>query len=295
MATSACDRLRAHLVDYVVGEEDPTDARRREIDEHLAVCSECRMIAEELRGTGRALEAIKVMDTQLRDDIRKKITTRARAEAAKIRATREEERVGHIAALRRPVSPLAWAVLVLGVAAVFALAAAAPGLLREASAGKVRSAQGAGFRDQWSAGQELQHGQQISVPDGAFLCLDLGGGCALDLCGPCEVTLAAGDEPLRLLSGRAWVAADSATRVAIDPLKNLELSAGSKVALHARTVDDPAALVAVVAGEVSYSASGGSGHAKVQETLVVDRKSAKAEVRPSQESERAPWRNRLKR
>ena len=58
MSTADCDRLRPYLLDMVVGELDPSEAQRGELEAHLAGCEACRAAVEELRGTGRPSAAL---------------------------------------------------------------------------------------------------------------------------------------------------------------------------------------------------------------------------------------------
>ena len=296
MASSECERLRPYLVDFVVGELGPeAQEHAADIKRHLAECAECRAAAEELRGTGRALEAVKVLDVQLAEEVRKNITSRARLEAQKVRATRRHGRISE--ELRGRVPAAAWVVLALGAAAALAVAALLPGmgLFEPPSAGEVLACEGGTFKEQWPAGRRLERGQQITVPAGAILCLSLCDHSRLFLRGPAEVKLAGRAGPLELAEGEAYIEPHARCVVALDPLRKLELGAGSKVSLKADPVSKTAALVVVLAGSADYSASGGAGQAAAGKTLVVDRKSGSAELRASLPAESAPrWRNRVK-
>ncbi len=294
MASSDCDRLRPYLVDFVVGEVDPSEARREEIEAHLAECSECRSIAEELRGTGRALEAVRSFDTKLREEVRRSITSRARVEAQLVRATREHQR---IAAGRgaRAVPAAAWIILALGalVAAVIAVALPRLGIFGQASAGKVLTCAGDGLKKEWPRGRELTPGQSISVPADCILCLSLSDGSRADMCGPAEVKLARGKEPFALIKGRAYVEAEVVMVLHLHPLKRLRLESGSKVSLAADPVAEVGARVTVLSGGADYAATDGDGRVEAGKTLKVDARSRRATVADMQESERPHWRKPL--
>lgn len=290
MASKECDRLRPHLVDYVVGELDPSAAQQADIEKHLAACEECRAAAEELRGTGRALEAVRTFDTHLDDDVRKNITSRARVEAQLVRATRQHERVAGGGARRVPLA--AWIVLVLGTVGALVLAAVIPrmGLFTAEPAGRVLACFGDRFKADWPADRELVPGEEVSVPKGALVCLKLNDHTRLDLCGPAEVRFAGEGRALSITKGKAYLEARSNLAVELAPLKKLRLAAGSRVCIKADPVAERAALVTVLAGSADYSANGGDGKVEVGETLEVNGRSAQAKVRTMEEAEKPHWR-----
>ncbi len=297
MASKECDRLRPYLVDFVVGELDPSESQQADIQKHLASCEECRSAAEELRGTGRALEAVRTFDTRLNEDLRKNITSRARVEAQLVRATRQHERIAGGGSARR-VPLAAWAVLVLGTVGALVLATLIPKLdaFAPQPAGKVlacallRGTSNDAFKKDWPEGRELQAGEEISVPRGVVLCLKLGDHSRLDICGPAEVRFAEEGRPLRITRGEVYLEARSNLAVELAPLKKLRLSAGSKVCLVADPVSDRAVLVTVLAGSVDYSTGEGDGKVEMGQTLEVDGRSSKARVRAMEEAEKPHWR-----
>ncbi len=297
MASKECDRLRPYLMDYVVGELDPSAAQQADIEKHLADCEECRSAAEELRGTGRALEAVRTFDTRLDEDLRKNITSRARVEAQLVRATRQHERIAEGGSARR-VPLAAWAVLVLGTVGALVLATLIPKLdtFAPQPAGKVlgcallKGASNNAFRKDWPEGRELEPGEEISVPRGVVLCLKLGDHSRLDVCGPAEVRFAKEGRPLCITKGKAYLEARSNLAVELAPLKKLRLSAGSKVCLAADPVGDCAARVTVLAGSADYSTGEGDSRLEVGKTLEVDGRSSRVKVRAMEEAERDLWR-----
>jgi len=286
MSAADCQRLRPYLLDFVVGELDPAEAHRLELEKHLAGCTACRAAVEELRGTGRALEAVKVFDSQLNEQVRRDISRQAHVEAEKVRQARERGRAR--AGLVRPVPVHAWLILVLGTALALAALAAVPPWLRSARAdaghARVLGALGAEF------GPTLAPGSAIELPEGAMLYLRLADGSHLKVRGPAEAALAGGGAPLKLKRGAAWLAAGKApVLVGLEPLGRLQLEAEAQAALEARPADAEAALVAVLAGVASYAAPGGEdGQVTQGQTLAVKAGGAPA-VRTSKESEKAPW------
>jgi len=290
MSTADCERLRPYLLDMVVGELDPSEHQRVELEEHLAGCPACRAAVEELRGTGRALEAVRVFDSQLNEQVRQDISRQAHLEAEKLREARERGRAK--AALGRPVPVAAWVLLVLG--ALVALAAAwawphlgLPGL--KTPGARVLGASGI------ELGPELAHGELVSLPEGALLHMELAGGSRLALRGPAEARLAGAQTPLEIRRGSAWLAAVKPVQVQVSPLRSLMLAADSQAAIEVRPADDEAVLVAVLGGSCSYAAAGGEAGGKVTqgETLAVQVKSGAATKRASKELETAPWRKNL--
>jgi len=286
-----CSRLRPYLVDFVVGDLDPGKGRRQEIERHLADCGSCRAVAEELRGTGRALEAISACEAHLNDAARRELSTKAHIEAEKLRQAGDRRRAAVAAArLFRRVPLYAWIVLALGAGAAVALAALAPrlGLFAEARpAAKVLAPAGAEF------GKELAPGAEVSLPADAGLRLDLADGTRLDLRGPAEARLASGEAPLEIRKGLAWLHAGSALRLKLEPLRGLELASGAQAAIEVRPTEDEAVVLAVLAGSARYRTAGGEGQVAQGQTLVVQLRSGAAAVRPSKETETAPWHRNL--
>jgi anti-sigma factor RsiW len=218
MSATECERLRPYLLDYVVGELDPAEAERLKLESHLAACIECRAAVEELRGTGRALEAVKAFDSQLTEGVRQDISRRARLEAEKLRAAHAQGRT--LPARSVPVS--AWLILVLGTAVVLAGVALIPrlGALGHTPGARLLGASGAQFP------AEFAPGETIKVPAGAMLKLELAGRAVLALRGPAEAELASGQAPLKIVRGQAFLAAGGApVAVSLAPLRQLELGA----------------------------------------------------------------------
>jgi len=294
MAAMDCEKLRPMLVDYVVGEWSPPADELESIEKHLAECEECRAAAEELRGTGRALEAVKTFDTRMREDVRKSITSRARVEAQLVRATREHQRIaGEPGARRVPLA--AWLVLAAGTAGALALATLLPGMkvFSPKPVGEVVSCLGDALKTEISKGEKLDAGQEIKVPGKCILCVQLADGGLLDVAGPAKLQMSSTQGPMRLKQGRAYLAARSSTNLALSPLKRLEVSAGSRVCLTADPVSEVAARVTVLSGSATYSASGGKGRVEAGKTVEVDGRSRNAIVRPLKETERPHWRKQL--
>jgi hypothetical protein len=295
MASKDCERLRPLLVDYVVGEMEGTEAQNAEIERHLAECEECRAAAEELRGTGRALEAVKVFDTQLREEVRKNITSRARVEAQLVRATREHQRIAAQSAAKA-VPVAAWVVLALGAAGALALAAALPriGLFNAKPGGKVVSCLGESLRKDWPAGRVLQPGERIPVPEKCLLCLELGDGTRLELAGPAQVRLADAEGSLKLEAGRAYLETMERVAVQVEALHSLGLESGSKASFAVTPAETVILQVTMVSGSADYATGSGSGTLTSGKTLRVDAGTRAASVRDIQESDRPHWRKELK-
>lgn len=294
MAEMTCEELRPLLVDYVVGELTPPVDQQECIDKHLSECENCRGIAEELRGTGRALEAVKSFDTKLREEVRNSITSRARVEAQLVRATREHQKIAGETA-GKPVPAAAWLVLAIGTIGALALAVIVPtfGVFSPKPAGKVLSCVGEELRQSLPKGEILDPGRALSVPAKCILCVRLTDGGRLDVAGPAELRMAGKSESLVLTRGKAYIVSAVATRVKLSPLQDLELAAGSKVCLQANPVDEVAALVTVVSGSASYTAKQGDGRIDSGKTLEVNGRSSTAKLRPMKETERAHWRKQL--
>jgi hypothetical protein len=285
MSTTDCERLRPYLLDFVVGELDPGEATRLKLENHLAGCIECRAAMEELRGTGRALEAVKAFDSQLNEQVRQDISRRAKLEAEKLRAAHQR---GGGAALGRPVPALAWLILVLGTAAVLAGVAVIPRISKAVPAAQLMDSSGAEFPNEFSSGAAL------NIPAGAMLHLKMADGSHLKLRGPAEADLAGASTPLTLKKGAAWMAAGTQPMsLGLAPLRRITLAAEAQVAAEARPADDEQACVAVLGGVVSYSAPGGDGQVTQGQTLAVKQGSGQPSVRPSKATETAPWRNSL--
>jgi hypothetical protein len=294
MASKDCERLRPLLVDYVVGEMVGPEGQNAEIERHLAECAECRAAAEELRGTGRALEAVKVFDTQLREEVRKNITSRARVEAQLVRATREHQRIAAESAARA-VPVAAWVVLALGAAGALALAAALPrmGLFTPRPGGRVVSCLGEALSADWPSGRELQPGERIPVPEECLMCLQLGDGTRLELAGPAEVRLAHAEGSLKLGAGRAYLETQERVAVEVEALKSLGLEGGSKVCFAVTPAETIILQVTVMAGSADYAAGAETGRLTPGKTLRVDAGTRAASVRDIQESDRPHWRKKL--
>jgi len=291
MSSADCERLRPYLLDYVVGELDPAEAERLKLEGHLAGCVECRAAVEELRGTGRALEAVKVFDSQLNEEVRQDISRRARMEAEKLRAAHGRgggAGPSGAAAAARPVPVLAWLVLGLGTAAVLAGVALLPRVSGTPGGARLVGASGVSFR------QEFAPGEAISVPPGALLQLQLADGSRFGLRGPAEAVLGGPGSPLKISRGSAWLAVgDRPVSVVLDALRKLELAANAQAAFEIQPSGDEPACVAVLGGTVSYSASGGDGQVAQGQTLAVKQSSGLVSVRPSKATETAPWRSNL--
>ncbi|HOX07844.1 MAG TPA: hypothetical protein PK280_15695 [Planctomycetota bacterium] len=283
MSAADCERLRPYLLDYVVGELDPGEAERLQLEKHLADCIDCRAAMEELRGTGRALEAVRAFDSQLNEKVRQDISRRARQEAEKLRAAHG---AGRPAPAGRPVPALAWLMLAGGTAAVLAGVALVPrlGLLSAPRGATVVASSGAGFPAEFSPGAA------VSVPGGALLHLKLADGSDLKLRGPAEAALAGGGAPLRITRGIAWLSAGRALEaVGLEPLRRLELAPEAQAVIESRPADDEPACVIVLGGTVSYSAPGGDGQLGQNQTLTVRQGTGQPSVRPSRATELTPW------
>jgi anti-sigma factor RsiW len=290
MSTADCERLRPYLLDFVVGELDPGEAERLSLESHLAGCIECRAAVEELRGTGRALEAVKAFDSQLTAEVRKDITRRAKQEAEKLRAAHSSE---DSAGRSRPVPAYAWVVLLLGTVAVLAGVALAPRLFRfgPERGARLLGASGAEFRG------EFEPGAAISVPSGALLHLELADGSRLALRGPADAELAGKASPLRLKRGEVVLAAGPApVQVTLAPFTRLEVQALAQVVLNARPAEDEPALAAVLGGTITFIAPGGDGQSAELgqgQTVGLKQASGLPSVRTSTAPETAPWRRDL--
>ncbi len=294
MAVMDCDKLRPMLVDYVVGEFTPPTDEQEAIEKHLAECEACRSAAEELRGTGRALEAVKSFDTRLREEVRKSITSRARVEAQLVRATREHQRIAG-EAKTKPVPLAAWLVLAVGTIGALALAALLPGMsvFSPKPVGRVVSCLGDALKDKLKKGDELCAGREIRVPEKCILCLKLTDGSLLDVAGPAVLRMGGDGQPMSFSEGMAYLVLRSDMALGLPPLKRLDVAAGSKVCLLADPVNEVAATVTVLSGSASYAASGGDGIVEGGKTLEVDGRSRNTKVRPLRETERPHWRKQL--
>jgi len=157
----------------------------------------------ELRGTGRALEAVRSFDTRMREEVRRNLTSRARVEAQLVRATREHQRIAGW-------SPGARCRCGLGGAG------AGTGRRRRAGAGSARLLRPSrSARRRWwprparrrgGSGPRAPAGirQSLAVPAGCLVRLLLldGTGLRLDLAGLSEVRAPGPDRPLELSRGR---------------------------------------------------------------------------------------------
>lgn len=295
MSGADCQRLRPYLLDFVVGELDPAEAEKLDLERHLADCAACRAAVEELRGTGRALEAVKVFDSQLNEKVRKDISRMARLEAEKIRHTRAHARLQ--APVAKPVPVAAWVMLILGTGLTLGALWAVPYVKNFGNDTKspyVMGSTGEGLAAGLGAGDRLKSGQQVTIPEGAYLQLALPDESRLGLRGPAEITLAEGGKPLTLKKGELWLAAGpTPVQVELAPLRKLEIAAQAQAALNARPTEDEAAVVAVLDGTVSFQAPGGEGKALKDQTLIVKQPSGAQTLRASKESETASWRKNL--
>ena len=296
MASKTCDRLRPYLVDFVVGELSSADVKAEDIERHLAECPACRSVAEELRGTGRALEAVRSFDTRMREEVRRNLTSRARVEAQLVRATREHQRIAGMEP-GRPVPLRAWVALALGLAAAAALALVLPRLLRPkpVSAAEVVATSGEAARGQWPKGTRLESGQSLAVPAGCLVRLLLldGTGLRLDLAGLSEVRAPGPDRPLELVKGQAYFEASGNVAVKVEQLDALRLAGGCKACLVCDPSKETPVLLTVLAGSAEYRAAGKDGSVAQGNTLEVSARGRGAAVRPMREPERPLWRGPL--
>lgn len=293
MSESAeCARLRPYLVDFVVGELSPDEDQCRQIEQHLAGCECCRAVAEELRGTGRALEAIGKTNAHLDEQARRELSTKARIEAEKLRAAADRRREAAAASRPRRVPFYAWLALLVGTGVALALAIYLPQfnpLAARRPAARVLHAEGAAF----AKGQALEPGAELALPADALLRLELADRSRLDLRGPAQARLAGAEAPLEIRKGLAWLHAGGALRLKLPPLRGFELESGAQAAFELRPAEDEALLAAVLGGGANYSAAGGDGKLAQGQTLAVQLRSGAAAVRPSKEPETAPWHRTL--
>lgn len=285
MSSGDCERLRPYLVDYVVGELEAGAEQRAELERHLNECAACRSAADSLRGTGKALEAIRESDTRLNPQVRRNISEQAKLESEKLREARDRGRAAAASPLASPIPAAAWMVLGLGTAVVLIGAWLLPRLDvgGRRPAARVISCSGS------SLGTELSRGAAISLPAESHAALELSDGSILELLGPAEAALAGPSSPLKLIRGSAWLRAARPVSVELLPLRSLDLPAGAEAALTVRPAEDEAVLVTVMVASARYSAASGKGEIPKGQTLAVRNGSGAAAARPCKETETAPW------
>jgi hypothetical protein len=288
MASQSCESLGPHVVDFIVGELDEKRAREMGVLQHLAECARCRAVAEQLRGTGRALDAVATMAPALREEVRRKITSQAHVEAQIIRTTREHQLIsGRLPARRVPV--LAWGILAAGTALAVAAGWLLPRAGESSPVGVVAGVEGGAPVPALRLGSRIFQGQRISVPSGCLLSLRLEDGSRLDAFGPCEMCAMSGEQPWELTRGQVYLVASSRMSIRLPSLKALEAGRGAGLVLTADPAGRMAGLVSVLAGSVDYSADGGAGHVKAGQSMEIDGRNGSAHIREMHAADRPAW------
>ncbi len=291
MASRQCQKMQSRLVDYEVGEEVAVEAELQELKQHLEQCSECRALADELRGTGLALEAVRKIDDRLNDEVRKNITSRARVEAELVRVTREHDMVKRPAA-KVPVA--AWIVLGIGILGamigVIYLSGRQPAS-GSGAASVLYSQDNSGGASM--AGDNIEYGEKIVVKAGTIMSLKTSNDSEIDVRGPAEFVFGKGENWLGLLKGSLWLRPGADVKVVFAQLDNLEVVKDSEVILSANPQAEIAAKIVVCSGEVRYSSAGGAGFAKAGSCITVSGKTQLASSRSMNPDELAHWRNEI--
>jgi hypothetical protein len=291
MASSQCQNMQSRLVDYEVGEEVAVEAELQELQQHLEQCSDCRAVADELRGTGLALEAVRKIDDRLNDQVRKNITSRARVEAELVRVTREHDMVKRPAA-KVPVA--AWIVLGVGILGamigVIYLSGRKP-VSGGGAASVLYSQDSSGGASM--AGDSIEYGRKVVVKAGTIMSLTTSNDSEIDVRGPAEFVFGKGENWLALSNGCIWLRPGADVKVVFGQLDSLEVAEDSEVILSAYPQAEIAAKIVVLSGEVRYSSAAGADFAKAGSCITVSGKTQMASSRNMNPDELAHWRNEI--
>ena len=99
---------------------------------------------------------------------------------------------------------------------------------------------------------------------------------------------------MRIEKGRAFLrTSEGETELDIEPLRKLSVGRNARLSLGIDPVQERAALLTVLAGEISFVATGGSRVVGAGKSVEINGRSHQAKIREMVEADRPVWRNEL--